>query len=119
MTEPIVTYAWQIEQLDTAPVEGDLPNVVRKVHWRLFGTDGANTMDTYGDTSLDEADPLNFTDYEDLSEATVIDWLEAAIDNRAGDNEPTVEDRRNGLAAMLAAKRAPSIVPMTPPWNLE
>jgi hypothetical protein len=46
----------------------------------------------------------------------VITWLEAAIDARAGEGEPTVAQMRTGLAGMLAAKRTPSVVPMPVPW---
>jgi hypothetical protein len=117
MTEPTVTYAWRIERLDAAPVEGELHDVVRKIHWRLFGSDGTNTMDLYGDVPLAGADPDDFTAYEDLEEETVIGWLEAAIDARASDEEPTVAQMHTGLAGMLAAKRTPAMVPMAPPWE--
>jgi hypothetical protein len=117
MTEPTVTYTWRIERLDAAPTEGALANVVRKVHWRLFGADGTNTLDIYGDVPLGDADPEDFTLFENLTEATVTTWLEAAIDARAGEEEPTVAQMRTGLAGMLAAKRTPSAVPMAPPWE--
>jgi hypothetical protein len=117
MTEPTITYTWQIERLDAAPAEGDLHDVVRKIHWRLFGSDGTNTMDLYGDVPLGDADPADFTAYADLNEATVITWLEAAIDARAGEEEPTVAQMHTGLAGMLAAKRTPAVVPMAPPWG--
>jgi len=116
MTEPTITYTWQIERLDAAPVEGELHDVVRKIHWRLFGADGVNTLDLYGDVLLGDADPTDFTAYTDLNEATVITWLEAAIDARAGEEEPTVAQMHTGLAGMLAAKRTPSVVPMPVPW---
>jgi hypothetical protein len=116
MTEPTITYSWKIEQLDATPMEGDLANVVRKVHWRLFGSDGINTMDLYGDVLLSAADPTDFVAYTNLAEATVIDWLEAAIDARAGDDQPDVAQLQANLAAMLAAKRSPSVVAMPVPW---
>ena len=116
MAEPSITYTWRIESLDAAPTEGELTNVVRTIHWRLFATDGINTLDLYGDVPLGSADPENFTPFENLTEATVITWLEAAIDGRAGEGEPTVAQLRTGLAGMLAAKRTPSVVPMPVPW---
>lgn len=117
MTEPTVTYTWRIERLDAAPTEGELTDVVRKIHWRLFATDGTNTTDAYGDVPLGAAAPDSFTAYPDLTPATVIAWLEAAIDARAGEDEPTVEQLRSGLAGILAAKRSPAIVPMPLPWG--
>lgn len=117
MTEPTVAYTWRIERLDVAPSEGELTDVVRKIHWRLFGTDGINITDTYGDVPLGNAEPANFVVYEELDEAMVIGWLEATIDARAGEDEPTVEQLRAGLAGILAAKRTPAIVPMPLPWG--
>jgi hypothetical protein len=116
MTEPAITYTWRIERLDAAPTEGALTNVVRKIHWRLFGADGTNTLDLYGDVPVGDADPEDFTLFENLTEATVITWLEAVIDARAGEGEPTVAQMRTGLAGMLAAKRTPSVEPMPVPW---
>jgi hypothetical protein len=46
----------------------------------------------------------------------VIDWLEAAIDARTGDDQPDVAQLQANLAAMLAAKRSPSVVAMPVPW---
>jgi hypothetical protein len=116
MTKPTVTYTWRIERLDVTLTGGTLTNVVRKIHWRLFGADGTNTLDLYGDVPLGDADPDGFTLFENLTEATVITWLEAAIDARAGEEEPTVAQMRTGLAGMLAAKRTPSVEPMPVPW---
>jgi hypothetical protein len=116
MTEPTITYTWQIERLDAAPVEGELHDVVRKIHWRLFAADGTSTMDLYGDVLLSAADPTDFVAYTNLAEATVIGWLEAAIDARAGEEEPDVAQLQANLAAMLAAKRSPSVVPMPVLW---
>lgn len=117
MPEPTVTYAWRIERLDAVPTEGELTDVVRKIHWRLFATDGTDTTDAYGDVPLGAADPDSFTAYSELTSDTVIAWLEATIDARAGEDEPTVEQLRSGLAGILAAKRSPAIVPMPLPWE--
>jgi hypothetical protein len=111
-----ITYSWLIDTLDIAPAVGELTNVVRKIHWRLIATDGDYTTDVYGDTPLSEADSETFTTYENLDEATVIHWLEAAIDERAGDEEDTVAAMRTGLAGTLAAMRTPAIVSMPLPW---
>jgi hypothetical protein len=116
MTEPTVTYTWRIERLDVALTGGTLTNVVRKIHWRLFGDDGTNTLDLYDYVTLGDADPEDFTLFENLTEATVITWLEAAINARAGEGEPTVAQIRTSLAGMLAAKRTTSVEPMPMPW---
>lgn len=116
MPEPTISYEWRIERLDAAPTEGELTNVVRNIHWRLFASDGINTTDVYGDVPLGAADPDDFIAYTELTLATVITWLEATINARAGEDKPTVEQLRSGLAGVLAAKRTPAIVPMPLPW---
>ena len=105
MPDSTVTYNWRIERMDCAPAS-DLVNEVRKIHWRLFGTDGTNTADMYGDIPLAPANPGSFIAYGDLNESTVVNWLEAAIDASAGDENPTVAQMRAGLAGILAAKGA-------------
>lgn len=117
MTEPTVTYAWRIERLDAAPREGRQRNVVHNIHWRLLGTDGVNTLDLYGTVPLSEPNPKDFTPYDELTEESVVSWLEAAIDANAGAENATVAQMRESLARMLAAQRKPSVVPMPAPWD--
>jgi hypothetical protein len=114
MSEPTVTYSWRIERMDCAPAS-DLVDEVRKIHWRLFGTDGTNTADMYGDIPLAPANPGSFIAYGDLNESTVISWLEAAIDDSTGDENPTVAQMRAGLAGILAAKGT-ELLPTPKPW---
>jgi hypothetical protein len=116
MTDPAITYNWKIERLDCAPSVNELSNVVRKIHWRLFASDGINTSDLYGDILLGDADPEDFTAYESLTEAEVVAWLEAAIDARADEEEPSVPQMRSGLAGILAAMRTPAVVATPLPW---
>ncbi len=116
MPDSTVTYSWRIERLDAAPFEGELTSVVRKIHWRLFATDGTNSTDTYGEVPLDSANPEEFIPYQELTVAAVIPWLEAAIDSRAGEDEPSVDQLRWRLAIILAAKLGPTIAPMPLPW---
>jgi hypothetical protein len=116
MTTPTVTYTWKIERIDCAPTEGELTNVVRRLHWRLIGTDGTNTMDVFGDVPLASPNPAEFVAYPQLTEATVITWLEATINARVTQDEPSVAQLRAGLSGMLAAKRAPVVMPMPAPW---
>lgn len=116
MPEPTITYTWRIEQLDVAPEEGGLADVVHTIHWRLLATDGDNTVDTYGSVPLGLPDPSDFTNYQDLAPEIVTAWLEEAIDSRAGEEDPSVAQLYDSLAGMLAAKRAPAITPRPVPW---
>lgn len=116
MTSPTITYTWRIEQLDCVPTEGGLHNVVQQIHWRLFGTDGTNTLDLFGVVPLGDADPEDFTLYTELTQPTVISWLEAAIDAQTDEDNLTVAQLRANLAGMLAAIRTPPVVTPPLPW---
>lgn len=118
MSEPPITYGWLIERLDAEPLAGDeLANVVRMIHWRLFATDGLNTVDTFGEAPLVAPDPAEFVPFDELTPAAVTDWAEAAIDASAGEDQPSVSQLRAALAGILAARRGPQLVPMQPPWE--
>jgi hypothetical protein len=118
MPEPAVTFGWLIERLDTAPAEGGLVDVVRRIHWRLLAADDQNAVDAYGSALLPSPEPGAFVPFADLTPAAVTGWVEAAIDAAAGEDSPTVGQLRAGLTGILAAKRGPQLVPMQPPWEL-
>lgn len=118
MTEPTIVYTWLIEQLDAAPAEGELTNVIRKIHWRLLAGDGSSEVDAFGDVSLANADPADFTPYENLTAEIVIGWLEAAIDAKAESSDgPSVAQLRASLAGTLNYRRASPVVPLPVPWG--
>jgi hypothetical protein len=120
MTTPEITYTWKIERIDCAPIEGQLTDVVRKIHWRLFANDGINTLDLFGDISLETPSPAQFTPFSRLRKFMVLRWVEAKINARAqlpGSEEPSVAQLYEGLAGMLAAKRIPSVRPLPIPWR--
>lgn len=114
-----VSYEWQIEQLDTAPLENGMTDVVHRVHWRLWADDGESRADLYGELVLPSPSPSAFTPYEDLTKGDVEQWVEATIDARAaeeGSDESSVAMLRESLAGVLAARRTPSIVAKPLPW---
>jgi len=117
MPEPTISYTWRIEQLEVAPEEGELTDVVHTIHWRLLATDGDHTVDTYGSVPLGLPDSSDFTNYPDLTSEIVTAWLEEAIDSRAGEEDPSVAQLHSSLAGMLAAKRTPTTVPLPLPWE--
>lgn len=117
MTQPTIIYNWKIEGLDVATSQGDLQEVVRMVHWRLLASDGLNTADCYGETLLNEAGSEEFIPYPELTPETVISWLEEAINSRAREEEPTIQQLRDCLAGVLSFKREPEIIPIPLPWE--
>lgn len=79
---------WKIEQIWVKPVDGDLTNVVVTAAWRCNGdqtSDGKTYSGTcYGTASLSPADPADFIDIANLTEADVLGWVwSAGIDKAA------------------------------------
>ncbi len=79
---------WKIEQIWVKPVDGDLTNVVVTAAWRCNGeqtSDGKTYTGTcYGTASFSPADPADFIDLANLTEADVLGWVwSAGIDKTA------------------------------------
>ena len=73
------TYTWNFEQLDTAPSEGSLSDVVKSIHWRITGVSDAsspnNSTSIYGQANIGAADADNFTAFNSLTK----DWCKAQV----------------------------------------
>jgi len=73
------TYTWQFVQLDTAPTEGSLSDVVKSIHWRITGVSDTrtpnNTASIYGQANIGDADADNFTAFNSLTE----DWCKTQV----------------------------------------
>ena len=77
------TYTWDFPQLDTAPSEGGLSDVVKTIHWRLTAVSDAHTnnegaplsVSAYGTASAGEANADNFTAFDSLTK----DWCKAIV----------------------------------------
>ena len=101
-------YTWIIAQLDCAPSEDGLSDVVKTIHWRYQVSDGANTADCYGSINVGEADPDSFTPYANLTQTQVIGWLESSLD---------VTQLQLGLDTQLEHMANPPIITPDLPWN--
>jgi len=73
------TYTWIIESLNVLPLAEGQTNVVSLASWRVNGTDGTNTVTAYGTCPLAYEPGTSFTPYADLTEATVIDWVQSEM----------------------------------------
>jgi len=72
-------YTWNIVALDVAPSLNNEVNVVKDIHWVLYGTDGVNTAAVYGSQSLEFNSKSPFTNYKDLKKVQIQNWLEEAL----------------------------------------
>ena len=73
------TYTWEFVQLDTAPTEGSLSDVVKSIHWRITGVSDTrtpnNSASTYGQANIGDADADSFTAFNSLTE----DWCKTQV----------------------------------------
>jgi len=103
----MIQYKWVISQLDTAPSQDDLTDVVKAVHWRYQAEDAEYFADVYGSMACATPSETDFTAYPDLTEDQVISWLEAGND---------VEALKANLDAQIENQKNPPIVNLPLPW---
>ena len=103
----MINYSWTISSLETAPVDGDLNDVVKVIHWRYKGVDGDYSAEVYSSYACPSPSETDFTAYPDLTEADVVSWLEAGID---------VEAMQESIASQIADQKNPKIVSLPLPW---
>ena len=72
----MILYNFEKPILEVKLIDGDLEKVITTVHWRYTGTDeNGISADMYGAKGLKAPDPKNFTEFEDLDNKTICDWL--------------------------------------------
>lgn len=111
------TFEWVIENLHVAPVEADMPQVIKVVDWRVNASDGEYTSTAYGSIGLPPAGSQNFTPYAELDKDTVVEWVKSAMDSEGEEDglAPSAQIEAN-LAGEIAKKRNPPIVIEPLPW---
>ena len=99
---------WVIAQLDTAPSEDGLTDVVKTVHYRYQGQDEQYFAEVYGTMACATPSDTDFTAYEDLTYEQVCLWLESGLDKEAMDTN---------LAAQIENQKNPPIVNLPLPFS--
>jgi beta-glucanase (GH16 family) len=104
----MINYTWTISELDCAPLENGLIDVVKIIHWGLTGQDENGVSASYNNSyPLPSPTPDSFTDYSTLTEETVISWLENGLD---------VGYLKSRLDNEIATKYNSPIIPLPLPW---
>ena len=85
-----INYTWDCKTVDVKTIDGN-EDTVFNVHWRLTGTDDANTVEdmqgndipatasVYGTQILDTSDLSSFTAFADLTNDQITGWVESAL----------------------------------------
>ena len=78
----MTNYTWTIAALECATEENGLNKVVKTVHWRYKGTDEitGTSYELFGAQAMDAPNTSSYIPYDELTEATVISWLEKKLD---------------------------------------
>jgi len=71
------TYAWTINRMYT--LQQPDPDYVVNVLWTLTGVDGTTTASIDGSTMFDSNQSGTFIPYDQLTEATVIGWVQTSL----------------------------------------
>jgi hypothetical protein len=101
---------WIIEHMEVLPEFEGKENVVKTVHWRalLESETSQHVVSAYGSVLLPVNDLTPFTEFENLTEAQVVEWVKARISNVAA-----IE---SSLSQQLADLENPPVVTLLPPW---
>lgn len=106
------SYEWKINYMDTKLSQNGLEKVVVSCQWSITGVDVDDShvrSSTYGYCTFKDPEEDTFLAYDDLTEATVLDWIWANGVDREG-----VE---NGLASSMDTMRNPPTVILSNPWT--
>ena len=113
-----INYTWNVSAVDVKEIDGNADTVFN-VHWRLTGTDDANTVKdmsdndiaaaatVYGTVDLNTEDLSDFIAFTDLTVSDVQGWVEAAL----GADEVTA--MKAALDAQIAELITPTSVTKT------
>ena len=102
----MINYNWNCKTVDVKPTDGDLSNVVYNVHWIVEASKGEISATSIGTKQIEVDEDVDFIDFNDLTNATVVGWVKAAM------GEEEVEAIEAGLAANIAEKENPTSITM-------
>ncbi len=75
----MIIYKWIISELDCIPKQGQLIDVVSRVHWTRLAEQEDINVSVYGTMPCGSPTETDFTAYPDLTFMQVCEWLEAGL----------------------------------------
>ena len=101
----MTTYTWDFPQIDTAPSEGGLTDVVKAIHWRLEATHDSATSDeghpisvsAYGSAGVGEANADSFTAFDSLTKEQVKGWVLVSLDKTEAELQAMLDQQLDNL----------------------
>ena len=106
------TYEWSVVKLDVKPKLNNLSDVVVTVHWSVISLDTLGHASAYSSvTELIEPTTESFTEFANLSEYTVIGWVQSAL------GEEEIIRIKKVLDDQIISQIAPAITSPNLPWK--
>jgi len=99
--------AWTIEAMKTKSTDNGNADVVSEAHWRATAVDGDLSDSAYGSVTIPFTGGA-FTQYEDLTQEQVLEWVFEQID---------ADEIEDNLTRIIAAKKNPTESIKNVPWN--
>lgn len=109
----MISYTWKIKQLTVVPDYSGLQDVVKSVGYSVTASEDDLSTDILLSVELNSvSDPSKFIAYEDLTEETIISWVQPMTD--------MVELEARATQALLGLRSPPTVtkpLPWTPNTN--
>lgn len=102
-----ITYTFKITEIEVAPTSSGEYNVVTRVRYNYKGVDEDGIEATFTGATPMPSPSGSFVPYEDLTENTVIGWLDSVSD------KPHMQER---ITEMINNIKTPQYVPKPAPW---
>ena len=104
----MITYTWNISQLNCVPQAPKGADYVVTAHWNLSGTDGTYSGSVYSTCSFPVVQGESFTPYADLTQDQVLGWCWA--------NGVDKDSAEAAVAQQIENQINPPIVSPPLPW---
>lgn len=110
-----IIYNWNIRELIVEKLKKGQRNVITHVKWQLIATDDIDNIEERisGTTMFQDPDPLNFIEYENLTEQDVVSWIEQEMTSGEQDR---LQYKKDILTQKISNKKDPVVVRQKPPW---
>lgn len=108
----IYTFRFSSSGIQAIESQGGLQSIIHSIAYRIGASNGTHHAYKKLTTTLPLPDADNFIDYQQITEAQLIEWLEQ--------NEPTMADVKAELEQQLQdLESKPVTVSMPLPWEIQ
>lgn len=106
----MITYSWNIIQLDCYPEYNGETDVVFNVWWSYNGIDGLFASGIPGETEIKLNTSESFTPYNQLTQDEVVSWIINVI------GQPAVTEMENQISSQIQQEKTPTFISPPLPW---